>query len=372
MAVGHNTGAVRENPGMPRERGKRRERPPEKKKIGFFHDKTAGAVDMPMLVITLVLLVLGITMMFSASHALSYRDNGGDSYQYATRQLFFAGAGLIAMFFLSLVDYRIFIREWHPKLFGKVRTITLSHVALVVSLGLTALVIPFGIRNIADGPKRWLPIPGGSFQPSDVLKFGLIIWLAWYVSKNYQKMRHFVTGLLKPGLVLGVIVVLLMLQPHLSCVIIMGVIFIVMILVGGANLRQVLTCAAIGIPCILLLMQVSGYSYFWERLTMDPLADPSDTTYQTYQAILAIGSGGLWGKGFDHSTQKYYYRAVRNPPLSRRGVRLHRRSAHHSAVHHFPAPRILHRQEVSGPLRAYARYRYLASGRSAGSVQHRR
>ena len=83
MAVGHNTGAVRENPGMPRERGKRRERPPEKKKIGFFHDKTAGAVDMPMLVITLVLLVLGITMMFSASHALSYRDNGGDSYQYA-------------------------------------------------------------------------------------------------------------------------------------------------------------------------------------------------------------------------------------------------------------------------------------------------
>ena len=154
MAVGHNTGAVRENPGMPRERGKRRERPPEKKKIGFFHDKTAGAVDMPMLVITLVLLVLGITMMFSASHALSYRDNGGDSYQYATRQLFFAGAGLIAMFFLSLVDYRIFIREWHPKLFGKVRTITLSHVALVVSLGLTALVIPFGIRNIADGPKR--------------------------------------------------------------------------------------------------------------------------------------------------------------------------------------------------------------------------
>ena len=209
MAVGHNTGAVRENPGMPRERGKRRERPPEKKKIGFFHDKTAGAVDMPMLVITLVLLVLGITMMFSASHALSYRDNGGDSYQYATRQLFFAGAGLIAMFFLSLVDYRIFIREWHPKLFGKVRTITLSHVALVVSLGLTALVIPFGIRNIADGPKRWLPIPGGSFQPSDVLKFGLIIWLAWYVSKNYQKMRHFVTGLLKPGLVLGVIVAII-------------------------------------------------------------------------------------------------------------------------------------------------------------------
>ena len=160
MAVGHNTGAVRENPGMPRERGKRRERPPEKKKIGFFHDKTAGAVDMPMLVITLVLLVLGITMMFSASHALSYRDNGGDSYQYATRQLFFAGAGLIAMFFLSLVDYRIFIREWHPKLFGKVRTITLSHVALVVLARTYSPCNPVRNKEYRRRPEALASYPG--------------------------------------------------------------------------------------------------------------------------------------------------------------------------------------------------------------------
>lgn len=312
MAVGHNTGAVRHNPDIPQERGKRRERPPEKNKsdrIRLFHDRhTVGTIDMPMLVITMVLLVLGITMMFSASHALSYRDNGGDSYKYANRQLMFAVAGLVLMFILSRVDYRIFMKEWHPRIFGKVRCITLAHVALWGSLILTALVIPFGIRNIEDGPKRWLALPGGmSFQPSDMLKFGLIIWLAYYVSKNYQKMRHFVTGLVKPGIVFAIIVVLLMKQPHLSCVIIMGVIFVVMALVGGANFRLVMTCALIGIPCLILLINISGYSYFWDRLTMDPLADPSKTTYQTYQAILAIGSGGLWGKGFDNSTQKYYY-----------------------------------------------------------------
>lgn len=169
MAVGHNTGAVRENPGMPRERGKRRERPPEKKKIGFFHDKTAGAVDMPMLVITLVLLVLGITMMFSASHALSYRDNGGDSYQYATRQLFFAGAGLIAMFFLSLVDYRIFIREWPPE---AVRKGTHDHALACGSGGLARTYSPCNpIRNkeyrrrpeaLASYPGRLLPALGRS------------------------------------------------------------------------------------------------------------------------------------------------------------------------------------------------------------------
>ena len=310
MAVGNNSGAaVRHGQRAPQERGKRREPPREKKKSRIFYGRDANAVDMPMLVIILVLLVVGITMMFSASHALSYRDNGGDSYQYARRQLQFALVGLGAMWLFSRIDYRVFMAEWHPKLFGKVRTITMAHFALFSSLVLVAAVIPFGVRNIEDGPKRWLPIPGlGTIQPSDILKFGLIMWLAWYVTKNYQKMRHFTVGLLKPGAVFVLIAVLLMKQPHLSCVIIMAVIFIVMIIIGGANIRQVITCAAIGIPFLVILMYISGYSYYWDRLTtINPLADPSDTTYQSYQAILAVGSGGMWGKGFDNSTQKYYY-----------------------------------------------------------------
>lgn len=282
---------------------KKKERDPYK--LGPFY--FGGRIDIPMLVITVVLLVIGITVMFSASHALSYRDNSGDSYKYATSQVVFAGIGLVAMFGISLVDYRIFLHEWHPYLFGKRRTVSFAHIVLWVSLLLTAAVIPFGVRNIPGGPKRWLPMPGFTFQPSDVLKFGLIVFLAYYVAKNYTKMRHFTVGLLKPGIILGIIVVLLMAQPHLSCVIIMGVIFVVMVSVGGANFRHVVTCLVLGGAFVYLLMMVSGYSYYWERMTIDPLADPSDTTYQTYQAILAVGSGGLWGKGFDNSTQKYLY-----------------------------------------------------------------
>ncbi len=282
---------------------KKKERDPYKLGPLYF----GGRIDIPMLVITVVLLVIGITVMFSASHALSYRDNDGDSYKYAVSQVGFAGLGLVLMFAISLVDYRIFLHEWHPTLFGKRRSISFAHVVLWISLLLTAAVIPFGVRNIPDGPKRWLPLPGFTFQPSDVLKFGLIVFLAYYVAKNYTKMRHFTVGLLKPGILLGIIVVLLMAQPHLSCVIIMGVIFVVMVSVGGANFRHVLTCLVLGGLFVYFLMTVSGYSYYWERMTIDPLADPSDTTYQTYQAILAVGSGGLWGKGFDNSTQKYLY-----------------------------------------------------------------
>ena len=282
---------------------RKKERDPYK--LGPFY--FGGRIDIPMLVITVVLLVIGITVMFSASHALSYRDNSGNSYKYATSQVIFAGIGLIAMFGISLVDYRIFLHEWHPYLFGKRRTISFAHVVLWISLLLTAAVIPCGVRNSPGGPKRWLPMPGFTFQPSDILKFGLIVFLAYYVAKNYTKMRHFTVGLLKPGIILGIIVVLLMAQPHLSCVIIMGVIFVVMVSVGGANFRHVLTCLVLGGLFVYFLMTVSGYSYYWERMTIDPLADPSDTTYQTYQAILAVGSGGLWGKGFDNSTQKYLY-----------------------------------------------------------------
>ncbi|MBD9062502.1 MAG: cell division protein FtsW [Ruminococcaceae bacterium] len=269
-----------------------------------------GSIDIPMLVITLVLLVMGITMMFSASHALSYRDNGGDSYQYATKQVGFAIAGLIAMFGLSFVDYRILMHEWHPYWFGKRRTVSLAHILLALSMGLTALVIPFGIRNMEGGPKRWLPLPGaGSFQPSDILKVGLIIYLAYYIAVNYKKMRHFTVGLVKPFIVFGIIVVLLMMQPHLSAVVIMGAIMMCMLYIGGINTRYVFLALGAGVLVLLIALMFSDYTYFWSRIanTWDPLADPQKETYQTYQAVLAVGSGGLWGKGFDNSTQKYYY-----------------------------------------------------------------
>lgn len=268
-----------------------------------------GSVDIPMLVITLALLVLGITAMFSASHALSYRDNDGDSYSYATRQVGFAVAGLIAMFFISFMDYRILMHEWHPKLFGKVRSVSFAHILFLASLGMTAATLVFGVSNIKDGPKRWLPIPGlgTSFQPSDVLKVGLIIFLAYYATANYRKMRHFTVGLMTPALFFAPAALVLIKQPHLSGLIIMGVIFGGMLLVGGVNVRHLLLCGVLGVGAAVLLLMVSDFTYFGERFITDPLADPGDTTYQTYQAILAIGSGGLWGKGFDNSTQKYLY-----------------------------------------------------------------
>lgn len=276
-------------------------------RIGWFYGK--GSIDVPMLVITVVLLVIGITMMFSASHALSYRDNDGDSYGYAVSQMTFAAIGLVLMFLISFMDYRLLRKEFHPKLFGKERNFTFAHIALVVGLFITFLVIPFGVSNTPGGPRRWLPFIGRTFQPSDLLKFAVIIFFAYYISKNYKNMRYTFTGLVKPTLLLGVVTLLMMAQPHLSGLLIMLLIAASMLFIGGVNMKTVFIIGGIAVAFLALIILTSEFTYFADRIryTFDPLADTDEKTYQNYQAVLAIGSGGMWGVGFGNSSQKYYY-----------------------------------------------------------------
>lgn len=266
-----------------------------------------GSIDVPMLIITLVLLIIGITMMFSASHALSYRDNEGNSYEYAVSQMIFAGIGLAAMFGISFIDYRFYRKEF--KLFNTGKTFTVTHIIIGMALFLTALVIPFGVSNTENGPRRWLRFAGRTFQPSDILKFAVIIFFAYYIWKNFKKMRYTFTGLIKPAILLGVITVLMIAQPHLSGVLIMLIISAAMLFIGGVNMKTVIVAGVIAAGLLVLAVMMSEFTYFEDRIkyTFDPLAAPLKETYQSYQAVLAIGSGGFWGVGFGNSAQKYYY-----------------------------------------------------------------
>lgn len=288
---------------VPAKKKVKKEKDDDPDKIKFWY--TTGKIDIPMLIISLVLLILGITMMFSASHALSYRDNDGNSYEYAVSQMGFAGLGVVVMLVASCMDYRVLRKEFNIKGF----TITLSHIALAVGLVLTALVIPFGVADSVGGQKRWLRFAGRTFQPSDILKFALIIFLAYYVWKNYSKMRYTYTGLVKPGILFVVVAVLMMAQPHLSGLLIMFAILAVMLFVGGVNLKTVFLAMIIAVAFIMIAISFSEFSYFEDRIKymFDPLADPLNKTYQSYQAVLAVGSGGIFGVGFGNSAQKYYY-----------------------------------------------------------------
>ncbi len=292
--------------GKPKAENKKRKKVLDPDRIRLFFTK--GSIDVPMLVITVVLLVLGITMMFSASHALSYRDND-DSYTYAVSQMTFAGFGLVIMFFASFLDYRVFRAEKTFTILGRQVTLTFSHLALAVGFVLLFLILPFGVSNTENGPRRWLPIFGRTFQPSDIMKAALIIFFAYYIAKNYKKMRYTVTGLVKPFILLGVVAWLMYLQPHLSGLLIMLMICCAMLFIGGVNMKTVIIAVAVAGTMLILAFAGSEFNYFADRIayTFDPLADIGDKTYQSYQAVLAIGSGGLWGVGFGNSAQKYYY-----------------------------------------------------------------
>lgn len=280
---------------------------PKKKKKEYDPNRVRilsveGRVDIPMLMITLVLLAIGITMMFSASIAYSYRDNNGDSYAYVRKQMTAAVIGLAGMALFTLFDYR-FLRHETSK-----RHITAAHIILVLTIGMNFLCPIIGIE--ADGgQKRWLQLPlFGQFQPSDFLKVAVVVFLAYYIHKNSDKMRTFYAGLVKPILIMVPVAASIVVQTHLSCLLIVFMLFAVMLFVGGVNVKEALPIAIVGVLAVFLLVSVVKVGYFQERIEfMDPLSEPGDRSFQNYQSALAIGSGGIWGKGFGNSSQKYGY-----------------------------------------------------------------
>lgn len=242
--------------------------------------------DIPFLLILLLLLSYGLIMLFSAGYAVAlYRR--GDAYTYIRPQLLFAALGVLAMYAASLVDYHV----WHK----------LAWPMLGISLLLLAIVLFMPEYN---GCKRWIVLPGlGTLQPSEIAKFSIVLVFSHIISLNHDRMKSFSTGVVPFALILGVVTVLMLLEPHLSGTLLM--------FVGGTGLHWFglaggLGAAAIAAAVIALPELVP---YATDRLASwrDPFADPLGEGHQTIQSLYAIASGGLAGLGLGNSRQKYLY-----------------------------------------------------------------
>lgn len=259
-----------------------------------------GNLDISFLCIVIVLLVIGIVMMFSAGYAIAVSKGHTGTY-YVSRQIIFAIIGLFVMFVLSYWDYHFFAKRWVAfSIFG-------------VALVLLALVLtPLGYGTDA-GIKRWLGFGSFSFQPSEIMKFGIIVLFSYLISNNYDKMKKFKTGIVPYLLILIVVSGLMMLEPHLSGTLLICFIGVVIIFVGGARFVHMLALGGIGLVglagVILYKSVVEGFGYFQERIQgwQDPFSDAADKTWQTCQSLIAIGSGGVFGLGLGESRQKYLY-----------------------------------------------------------------
>ncbi len=255
----------------------------------FIHDE--GKINRPFLLIVLALLGTGLIMMFSASYAnaLYYHD---DSTMFIRSQLMFAVLGIGVMMFVSTVNYQYF-KKFAPVVY------IISVILLIVVLFLPEI----------NYVKRWIVVGPINFQPSEVAKFAITILFAALIDSNFKAVQRkwnsvfpFV-GLLVP--VLG----LLLLEPHLSGMVIILCIAALMLWVGGINHRWFILgiIAAAAAALILLMLGTVGYASTRIEVWLDPFADPRGDGYQTIQSLYAIASGGLYGAGIGASRQKYLF-----------------------------------------------------------------
>lgn len=255
--------------------------------------KSHGKIDIVFLSLVLVLLTVGLIMLFSSSYAYSYTYYG-NSYFFIVRQACFAVAGVIIMLILSQIDYH-FYRKFAWPIF------IISTLLLIVLLVLPPMVSGMDV-------KRWIVLGPINFQPSEIAKFSIILLFSHLIAANHKQMGSFkvVTFLL---VLLAVTCVLVVLEPHLSATLLIFCIGILLMVVGGMKWKHLGIFAGVGIAGVVaaLLSGVVGYGSDRIKYWLDPWSDPIGKGYQTIQSLLAIGSGGIMGRGLGKSRQKYLW-----------------------------------------------------------------
>lgn len=260
-----------------------------KSKLKLFSIRSG--LDLPFLFLTITLIVVGLIMLFSASYPFAYYRYD-DSYYFIKNQLFFAVFGVVVMIAISYFDYH----HLHK----------IAILVLMVSFVLLVIVL---IMPAVHSVHRWIGVGGFSFQPSEIMKFALVLTFAHLISKNFSKMGTFKYGILPFAIILMPTVVLLVLEPHISCTVIVVLLAAGMLFIGGVKLRWF--GAVLGViagALLYIVLFTDKLTYGNERIEgwLDPFNSTADT-WQTVQGLYAIGSGGLLGLGLGNSRQKYLF-----------------------------------------------------------------
>lgn len=268
-------------------------RPRAVKKKLFAADKGFDSVFFSLL---MLILVIGLVCLLSASHAYSFYKNDGDSYHYIKRQLIFAVVGVVAMFVLSFVDYHV-----------------LHRLALPLTIGACLLLVVVLFMPAIANVHRWITIGPIQFQPSEIAKFALIVLFAHLISLNHKQMRSFRRGYLPFMLVLCIVCALVFLEPHLSGTILLLAIGMVMMYIGGTRTVYLGSTLLVGGGAAAGLVFGAGYELERIQVWLDPFTvyasgnEGKDLAWQTVQSLYAIGSGGLLGQGLGNSRQKHLF-----------------------------------------------------------------
>ena len=251
--------------------------------------KRKGTMDYWLLLTVIGLTVFGIISIFSASMYNSGLE--GSPFSYFTKQLIFAIIGTILMITISNIDYKV-----------------VKHFAPMVMIGaILLLILVLFIGVDVNGAKRWIDIKIGTIQPSEFTKVALILYLSYSIEKKKELIGTFKYGIL-PYIGLAMIVCgLIALEPNLSTATIIGALIVGMLIIGGMNLKWFIPVAGLGVAGIVFMIITTPWRITRMLTFLDPWADIQGSGWQICQSLMALGSGGLLGRGFGEGKAKLLF-----------------------------------------------------------------
>jgi cell division protein FtsW len=262
--------------------------------------QTRKGPDYTLITVVSLLLGIGLVMVYTSSTAMAQVDFH-NAFHFLQRQALWALLGVGSMLFFARIP------PWTWQKYSKV-------IMVVVAVLLVLVVIP-GVGIYRLGARRWLGAGPLQFQPSEFAKFAFIIFLADYLSRNTREVSSFWRGLMPALAVLGLFFALIMLEPDLGTSLTLAGTGALMLFAAGAELSHLSYLGLVGVAGVFALAKIDAER--WSRITtyLNPWADPTDSGYQIIQALLAFGSGGLFGVGLGRSRQKFFYLPERHTDM---------------------------------------------------------
>ncbi len=248
--------------------------------------------DVVLLTLVILVVLFGLLMLTSASSVLGF-ERFGDSYHFIRRQIVSCVIGFVGLYVCSRLEYR-WLRKY-------------AFFFLLASVGLLVAVLIPGLGTRILGAQRWIIIGPLNFQPSEFVKLTLLVYLATWLDQRRPGGRDAAVNLRTFLILLAVINGLVLLQPDLGTMLVLGALSLAVYLVSGAQYRHIALVIGLAVAALLILIVVEPYRL--QRLTvfLNPEADRLGEGYHITQSLIAIGSGGIFGVGLGHSRQKFNY-----------------------------------------------------------------
>ncbi|MBU4251427.1 MAG: putative lipid II flippase FtsW [Candidatus Omnitrophica bacterium] len=231
-------------------------------------------------------------MIYSSSSIYAW-ESYGDSFYFLKRHLSFLAVGVVLAFLAMVIDYRLF-RKY-------------AHWLIWIALFLLVLVLIPGVGKEVSGARRWFRFKFISFQPSEFANLALIVYIADFIARKEDKIKMLLSGFIPAICMLGVVTLLILLQPDLGTIIALSSVVLIMLFVAGARGRYILSLILCSLPAFYFLVFSVPYRRARILAFLNPWLDPKGIGFQIIQSQIAIGSGGLLGRGLGHSRQKLFY-----------------------------------------------------------------